>query len=70
MTDDEGLIYAYLLNGQGSGEAQGWEKVKQWQPEHGLLWVHLEYSNPFSQQWVLHESGLDEVGPSGGQFTH
>lgn len=61
MTDDEGLIYAYLLNGQGGGEAQGWEKVKQWQPEHGLLWVHLEYSHPFSQQWVLHESGLDEV---------
>ena len=61
MTDDSGLLYAHLLDGQGGGESLGWDKVKQWRPELGVLWIHLEYSDPDVQQWVLHESGLDEV---------
>ena len=61
MTEDTGLLYAYLLNGQGGGESLDWNKVKQWQPEQGILWIHLEYSNPAVQQWILQESGLDEV---------
>jgi len=61
MTDDNGLIFAYLLNGQGGGESLGWDKVEQWKPELGVLWMHLEYSDPHVQQWVLHESGLDEI---------
>lgn len=61
MTDDAGLLYAYLLNGQGGGESLDWDKVKQWKSEHGVLWIHMEYSDPYVQQWVLHESGLDEV---------
>ena len=61
MTDDTGLLYAYLLNGQGGGDVLGWDMIKQWKPEQGVLWMHLEYNNPHVQQWLLHESGLDEV---------
>ncbi len=61
MTDNHGLLYAYLLNGQGGGEKLDWQTVKQWAPEHGVLWVHLEYIDPLVQQWVLKESGLDEI---------
>ncbi len=61
MSDNTGLLYAYLLDGQGGGARLDWDRVKQWQPEHGVLWVHLEYSNPFVQQWVQQESGLDEI---------
>ena len=61
MTDDTGLLHAYLLNGQGGGESQDWDSIKQWNPEQGVLWLHLEYSSPFVQQWILNESGLDEV---------
>ena len=61
MKDDNGLLYAYLLNGQGGGEKIGWEQIKQWSPEQGVIWVHLEYSNTIAQEWVLNESGLDEV---------
>ena len=61
MTDNAGLLYGYLLNGKGGGVSLDWDKVKQWKQEQGVLWLHLEYSNPFVQQWVLHESGLDEV---------
>jgi len=61
MSDNTGLLYAYLLDGHGGGARLDWDRVKQWQPEHGVLWVHLEYSNPFVQQWVQQESGLDEI---------
>ena len=61
MTDNDGLLYGYLLNGKGGGEKLDWDQVKQWEPQQGVLWLHLEYSNPLAQQWVLHESGLDEV---------
>lgn len=61
MTDESGLLYAYLLNGKGGGDSLGWEQINKWQPDQGILWLHLEYSNPLVQQWVLHESGLDEV---------
>jgi zinc transporter len=61
MTNDTGLLYAWVLNGQGGGESLGWDIVKQWTPQQGVLWLHLEYSNPVVQQWLLQESGLDEV---------
>jgi len=61
MSDDTGLLFAYLLNGQGGGQRRDWDQVKQWEPQQGVLWMHLEYSNPLAQQWVLRESGLDEV---------
>jgi zinc transporter len=61
MTDNAGLLHAHLLDGRGGGASLGWERVKQWEPGQGVLWVHLEYSNPFAHQWLLHDSGLDEV---------
>ncbi len=61
MTDEHGLLYAYRLDGQGGGDRLDWDKVKQWEPEQGVLWLHLEYSDPAVQQWLQKESGLDEV---------
>lgn len=61
MTDNDGLLYGYLLNGEGGGKRLDWDQVKQWQPQQGVLWMHLEYGDPVVQQWVLHESGLDEI---------
>lgn len=61
MTDNDGLLYGYLLDGQGGGESLDWEKAKQWKPEQGVMWVHLEYSHPSVHQWLQQESGLDEV---------
>jgi zinc transporter len=61
MTDESGLLYAYLLDGKGGGERLDWDKINKWAPEQGVMWLHLEYSNPLVQQWILKESGLDEV---------
>lgn len=61
MAGDSGLIYACLLDGKGSGKTVGWDDVTNWNPSQGLLWTHLEYSDEHIQQWLLNESGLDEI---------
>ena len=61
MTKDAGLLFAYLLNGSGGGPSLAWQPVMQWKPEQGVLWLHVGYSNPVMQSWILHESGLDEI---------
>jgi len=61
MKNDAGLLFAYILDGKGGGTSQDWKQIKKWQPEQGVLWTHLEYSNPEIQEWILKHSGLDEV---------
>lgn len=61
MTDETGLVYGYVLDGNGSGTTVDWDQIKQWKPQQGVLWMHLEYSHPQVREWVLHESGLDEI---------
>ncbi len=56
-----GLILAYILDGTGGGKQVSWEDINSWQPEQGLLWVHLDYSVPGVQKWLAEKSGLDEV---------
>jgi len=57
----QGLIHALRLDGQGAAKELDWEGVRQWQPEAGVLWLHLDYSDAHSQQWLAEESGLDEL---------
>lgn len=61
MDTSQGLICAYLLDGEGSGRETGWEEVRSWKPERGLLWVHLNHNESVAQEWLRKESGLDAV---------
>lgn len=60
-SNTDGLILAYILDGNGSGRKVGWAEINSWKPEQGILWVHLNYSIPNSQEWLTDKSGLDEV---------
>ncbi|KAA3629452.1 MAG: zinc transporter ZntB [Proteobacteria bacterium] len=57
----DGLICAFLLDQQGGGTPLDWEQASAWQPDQGVLWVHMDYSAPRSQQWIKEQSGLDEI---------
>lgn len=57
----QGLVHALRLNGDGGAIRLGWEEVRRWQPGDGVLWLHFDYSVPSARDWILHESGLDEV---------
>lgn len=61
MTEENGLVHAFLLDGTGGGQPLNWDGVRSWQPEQGVLWVHLEYTHAYVRQWIEQESGLDEV---------
>ena len=60
-TDNDGLILAYILDGKGGGRKVGWNEIKGWQPDQGILWIHLNYSFPDVREWLSRQSGLDEV---------
>ena len=42
MTEENGLIAAYLLDGQGGGKELQWGDVKNWTSDAGTLWVHVD----------------------------
>ncbi|NIS69966.1 MAG: zinc transporter ZntB [Proteobacteria bacterium] len=61
MSHNEGLIFAYVLDGNGGGQAIDWGKLKRWSPERGTLWLHLDYESEKVQKWLSEESGLSPI---------
>ena len=61
MSEQDGLICAYMLDGKGGGQAVGWTDVRGWRPEAGPVWIHLDRAKDNSEQWVRQEAGLDPV---------
>lgn len=59
-----GLICAYLLDGQGGARKLGWEDVEQWKPEQGLIWLHFDYTSAETVEWITGKSDLHEVPAS------
>ena len=60
MEQDTGLITAYILDGQGSGRKISWNEINTWQPDQGVLWVHLNYTAKDTQEWLKKSSHLDK----------
>jgi zinc transporter len=60
-SDSSGLVHALVLDGRGGGEALDWEGIERWRPEHGPLWIHLDYAAADAEAWLGMRSGLDPV---------
>ncbi|WP_028304306.1 zinc transporter ZntB [Oceanospirillum maris] len=60
MPFSSGLVHAYLFNDQ-KGHALTEAEIAGWQPEQGLLWLHLDYTNEEVQHWLSHEAGIESV---------
>lgn len=61
MSEQDGLICAYLLDGKGGGRALGWPQILAWRPHDGLLWLHLDQTGSEAKRWLQQESGVDPV---------
>lgn len=61
MSNTDGLISAYILDGKGGGQSIGWEEINAWSENDGMLWVHLNYSDAECENWLNEKSGLDEL---------
>lgn len=59
MTDNDGLLFAYLLDGRGGGRQLDWDGVRAWTPADGTLWVHLDRTGAAAENWVLNDSGIE-----------
>jgi len=56
---DDGLVFAYLLDGEGGAQRIGWKEIEQWSPSNGCLWIHLDRLHSHSQSWLLDISDVD-----------
>ena len=61
MEDHDGLIYAFLLDGQGGGQALGWDEIRSWNSDVGFLWIHLQPDREQAREWLSKESNLDTI---------
>jgi zinc transporter len=61
MSSNEGLVCAFLLDGEGGAKQIDWAAVEKWQPDDGLLWVHLDYNDKRSRGWITYRAGLPEI---------
>jgi zinc transporter len=61
MKKENGLIHAFILDGQGAGKRIDWKHARDWKPADGLLWMHMDYSHPEVEKWIRKKSGLNMV---------
>ncbi len=57
----DGLVCAWLLDGQGGGRMLDWSELERWSPQDGVVWVHLDRGAPQARQWLAGPSGLDPL---------
>ncbi len=56
--EDDGLVFAITLTGDGRGAFADWQAVERWRAPDGPIWVHLDRASTRAQTWVRHKSGL------------
>ncbi len=61
MNTHEGLSIAYIFDGEGGGRRVDWKEVEEFEPGHGFLWVHLDYSSTRVKNWLKNKSKLDKL---------
>jgi zinc transporter len=57
----DGLINAFVFDGEGGARTVDWAGIDAWTPETGMLWLHLDYANPAVKEWLHTKSGVDEI---------
>ncbi len=61
MSDADGLICAFILDGKGGGREIDWPEISVWTPDQGVLWVHLDRTGTKTRRWLAEESRIDPV---------
>lgn len=62
MTDaSNGLVYAHRISEDKLKELPTWADIATWQPDQGVLWIHLDAANETALKWLEHKSGLSPM---------
>ncbi|MGD9310434.1 MAG: zinc transporter ZntB [Desulfosarcina sp.] len=54
----EGLVFAHAIGAEQAAGQLNWNDVNTWQPDQGVLWIHLDADNQDALQWIADQSGL------------
>jgi zinc transporter len=62
MSERDGLIFAYALDGAGGARALDWDGIAAaGAVGEGRLWPHFNREGARSRRWIVEQSGLDPV---------
>jgi len=61
VTSAPEYLHALLLDGKGHARPLSPEELDRWQPEDGILWLHLDYTLDSTRHWLERDSGLPEL---------
>ena len=61
MTEQDGLIGAYVLDGKGGGRALAWGDLEKNAGFDGPIWVHLDRNGEKSETWLREAAGIGQL---------
>ncbi len=61
MSEEDGLVASYVLDGSSNADERDWAGVRAWKESDGPIWIHLDRTNAQVEQWLREESGLNAI---------
>ncbi len=61
MSEQDGLVGAYVLDGKGGGRTLGWQDLEQGTPKDGPVWLHMDRNGTGTETWLREKSGLRQL---------
>ncbi len=61
LAEDDGLIFAATLDGEGGAALGDWATVEGWRDADAPIWLHLDRTSDRVKDWLRDESGLTQI---------
>ena len=61
IDENEGLLFALLLDGQGGARRLTFEEARNWTPEQGVLWMHMDLQSAETKDFLENKSGINPL---------
>lgn len=59
--EPSGLLHALHLDERGGANELAWQTLIEWPPEGGTLWLHFDFEEPQTHNWLQAQSDLNDV---------
>ena len=58
---NNGFSHGVIFDSNGSAREISFEELDTYEESMGVLWVHFDYTNPQSIDWITNKSGIDQI---------
>ena len=59
--ENNGLLFALLLDGQGGAKHLSYEEALNWTPDQGILWLHMDLQCAGTKEYLENKSGINPL---------